>query len=382
MHIAFASSSPWGFADTFEDSGKHRISRVVSPASELPKSLVALLPDIVVLNIEESEITDTIARISKTSIRAVVVPFCRAPSAELLVKLMRLSVNDILMEEDKNSLERIVANIEGISRKADPNDRLKRAKRIAFLAAKGGNGTTFLLSNFATALAEQTSGRVLLIDLSIPFGDIDIYLAPVKPDHDILDFVQQIDRLDQALLDAMVHHVGEKLDLVPSPATMERVLRIKSDDVLKLMEKIQAHYEYILFDLGTSIDQIGLPTIETIDQLVVTSRPDLPSARRTGQIIQLLSELEFPSEKLVVVSNEFGARTAINPQEFEQAIGHSIQHRIPDAGPAVSAALVQSKAVITLAPKSNFAKSVSNWVAELSGRQRKGKRLWSIFGSN
>jgi pilus assembly protein CpaE len=382
MHIAFASSRPWGFAEAYQDSNRHRISIVVSQESELPGRLAAILPDIVVLNFEGDEIAEAVARINKASIRTIIIPFGAAASPDLLVKLMRLGVDDVLMEEDTNSLERILSNIEGSSKPADVDERLKRAKRISFLAAKGGNGTTFLLSNFATALAEQTGSKVLLIDLSIPFGDIDMYLSPTKPEHDLVDFILQAERLDQALLDAMVHHVSERLALIPSPSTMERVLKIKSGDVMKLIKKIEKFYEYILFDLGTSIDQVGLPIIETIDQLVVTSRPDLPNARRTGQVIQLLSDLEFPMEKLVIISNEFGARTAINPQEFEQAIGHTIQHRIPDAGPTVPVALVQSKAAITLAPKSQFAKVVNNWVTELSGRQHKGRRLWAIFGSN
>lgn len=382
MHIVFASSNPWPLADAFADGGGHRVTRIVAPSGELPARLGSMLPDVVVLDYDEQELRQSIAEITRTARRAAIVPFCPAPSPDLLVFLMRLGISDMLMEEESDALERILARIQGSARTKGPDDRLKRAKRIAFLAAKGGNGTTFLLSNFATALARETSGQVLLVDLSIPFGDIDIYLTPAKSEHDLVDFVQQIDRFDRSLLDAMVHHISDKLDLIPSPSTMDRVVRINPADVVKLIDKVDEYYDYVLFDLGTSVDQVGLPIVENVDQLVIVSRLDLPSARRTGQTIRLLADLDFPPAKLVVVSNEFGARTAITASEFEKAVGHSIQHRMPDAGPTLAAALAQSEPAIDLAPKSPFAKAIDKWVAELSGSSRKGRKLWGIFGTN
>lgn len=180
----------------------------------------------------------------------------------------------------------------------------------------------------------------------------------------------------------MVYHVSDKLDLIPSPSTMDRVVRINPADVVKLIDKVDEYYDYVLFDLGTSVDQVGLPIVENIDQLVLVSRLDLPSARRTGQTIRLLADIDFPSGKVVVVSNEFGVRPSIPAGEFEKAIGHAIQHRIPDAGPTLATALVQSEPVIDLAPKSPFAKAIENWVGTLSGTSRKGRKLWGIFGTN
>lgn len=381
MHVAFASRAPWNAVETFAKDETYRVSSVVLSPDELPSRLSSLLPDIVVLNFAEDEILDAIGRINKAGLRVIIVPFCVAPSPNFLVNLMRLGVDDVLMDEDAPALNRIVLGLTGKS-SANPQDRTKCAKRIAFLASKGGNGATFLLSNFAAALANQTDGRVLLVDLSIPFGDIDMYLSPNKVDHDILDFIQQIDRLDRALHEAMVHHVNDKLDLIPSPATMDRVVRIGSGDVARLIDRVDNLYDFVLFDLGCSVDQVGLPIIESADQVVIVSRPDLPSARRTGQLIRLLSELDFSTEKLIVVSNEFGVKTGFDPSEFERATALAIHRRIPDAGSAVTAALIQSKPAIELAPKSAFAKAIGKWIAELSGNSNKGRRLWAIFGSN
>jgi pilus assembly protein CpaE len=382
MHIAFASPAAWTLPDAFTGLAGYRTTSLVASAEELPAQLASILPDVVVLNYDEASLREIVAQIAKTSRRTLAVPCTASPSPQFLVELMRMGIIDILMEDDAEALVAILTRIAQSNRVGGADVHLDHAKRIAFLAAKGGTGSTFLLSNFATQLARDTGGQVLIVDLSIPFGDIDIYLIPEPAENDLSDFVLQVDRIDKALLDAMVHHVAGNLDLIPSPTTMERVLQIAPADVVKLLAKIDEFYDYIVFDLGDSIDQFGLPMIETLDQLVLVSRPDLPSARRTSQTIRLLADLDFPDEKLVVVSNAFGIRKPVSLHEYEKAIGHAIRYEIPDAGQHVAIALVENEPVIEIAPKSPFAKAIQKWVAGLSGSEIKGKKLWRIFGTN
>lgn len=381
MHIAFASNEVWDLTEAFAGLANHRITSLVVDSGELSARIAATLPDVVVLNYDENTLRDVVSALSKSSHRTLVVPFNRSPSPELLVDLMRMGVMDILMDEDPVALDAILARVAGSALHNGAGEIMGHAKRIAFLAAKGGNGATFLLSNFAAQLARETGRHVLIVDLSIPFGDVDIYLTPDRAENDLSDFVQQVDRIDNALLDVMVRHISSNLDLIPSPVSMERVVRIVPADVIKLLAKIDEFYDYIVFDLGDSIDQFGLPVIETLDQLVLVTRPDLPSARRASQTIRLLADLEFPDEKLVVVSNTFGIRKPVSLNEYEKAIGHAIQYEIPDAGSNVAIALVENEPVVEIAPKSPFAKAIQKWVASLSGSEIKGKKLWRIFGT-
>lgn len=381
MHIAFASNEAWDLPEAFASIDSYRTTSLVVEPRELPSRIAAALPDVVVLNYDTDTLREIVGELSKSTNRTLVVPFSRSPSPELLVDLMRLGVIDILMEETSDALNAILARVAGSAMHNGAGEALGHAKRIAFLAAKGGSGSTFLLSNFAAQLAQDSGRHVLIVDLSIPFGDVDIYLIPDRAENDLYDFVQQVDRIDSALLDVMVRHIRSNLDLIPSPASMERVVRLVPADIVKLLAKIDEYYDYVLFDLGDSIDQFGLPIIETLDQLVLVSRPDLPNARRTSQMTKLLTDLEFPDEKLVLVSNSFGVRKPVSLHEYEKAIGLTVRHEIPDAGPSVAIALVENEPVVEIAPKSPFAKAIQKWVAELSGSASKGKKLWRIFGT-
>lgn len=380
MHIAFASNEAWDLPEAFASLGNYRITSLVVGSGELLARIAATLPDVVVLNYDEDTLRYVVGQLSKSIQRTLAVPFCRSPSPELLVELMRMGIVDVLMTEAPDALEAILARIAGSAYYTGVNEVVRHAKRIAFLAAKGGNGATFLLSNFAAQLASDTDRHVLIIDLSIPFGDVDIYLTPDRAENDLSDFVQQVDRIDSALMEVMVRHINGNLDLIPSPSSMEQLVRIAPADVIRLLAKIDKFYDFIVFDLGDSIDQFGLPIIETLDQLILVSRPDLLSARRASQTIRLLTDLAFPEEKLVVVSNTFSIREPISLNEFEKAIGHTIRYEVPDAASNLTIALVENEPVVEIAPKSPFAKAIQKWVADLSGSASKGKKLWRIFG--
>ncbi len=85
------------------------------------------------------------------------------------------------------------------------------------MSAKGGDGATYLTANLAAALADNPECRVLTIDLSLPFGDLDMYMTGNTTSNNLATFSNQIDRIDGALLDSMAHHVSGNLHLIPSP---------------------------------------------------------------------------------------------------------------------------------------------------------------------
>ena len=51
-----------------------------------------------------------------------------------------------------------------------------RPRCILVFSGKGGVGKTLVATNLAVALAEQTGGRVALVDLDLQFGDIGVML--------------------------------------------------------------------------------------------------------------------------------------------------------------------------------------------------------------
>ena len=88
---------------------------------------------------------------------------------------------------------------------------------LAFVGAKGGVGTTTLAVNVAAALAAEPGASVLVTDLHITgHGDAALFLG-VEPRFSIADALENVHRLDRAVLNTLVARAKSGVDVLASP---------------------------------------------------------------------------------------------------------------------------------------------------------------------
>lgn len=358
----------------------HSLTAIAQPPGLVVADLMRRLPDAVILDYPAAVLPALVDDVRRCLPRAIVAVICASPTPEQLLGFIRQGVADVLATGDGPTIRQFIASLDLRTVPSMPGET-KRGRYLAFLSAKGGDGGTFTIANFAATLAPRANGRVLVLDLSLPFGDAELYLAPDNGKHDLLDFVEAIDRLDQSLLRAMVHEVAPNLDLIPSPTQPEKIIKLQASDILGLLKLLGPHYAFILIDLGSSVDHIGVRVVELVDRLFLVSRRNLPSVRRASYMARLLDILEVPRANISLVVSDPEPAT-IDTAEFEKAIGHPIEYTLPSAGPKAQTALATGVPIATLAPQSAFAKVLAGWVADMVGDVRKGKSPWRIFGRN
>lgn len=86
---------------------------------------------------------------------------------------------------------------------APPQENKKAARLFVFLGTKGGCGVTTLASNFAVALAQESEGSTLLVDLGLPLGDVAINLG-IETEYSIATALENPARVDANLLSTLV----------------------------------------------------------------------------------------------------------------------------------------------------------------------------------
>lgn len=209
---------------------------------------------------------------------------------------------------------------------------------------------------------------MLAVDLSIPFGDLDMFLTGDNHHQDLADISSQSDRLDQSLLDSMVQHLSTTLDLIPSPATFEKILQIEPERVSKLITIASNFYEYTVIDLGSSLDQIGIWVLEHLDLLSIVTTPSLPSLRRAGQLLKLSKEFEKPISRIEIILNRADSSDRISITEIEKVIGRPINKRFPSDAEAVQESLLIGQPLLKAAPKSKLSKTIVDWAAHLTDK--------------
>ncbi len=259
-------------------------------------------------------------------------------------------------------------------------ERLEREGRcLGVMPAKGGDGASAVLANLAAELARDPAIRVLVMDLSLPFGDVALFLTSGLMTHDLADFTDESARLDGNLLEVMAHHVSPNLHLIAAPPTLDRYLRIQTADVQRLIELARAQYDHVLIDLG--LDGISLSVLDALDMLVLVATLNVASVRHVDQLTQLWASLGNPPHKLSLVVNHEGANTAVRVVDLEKAVGLTVVRKLPQDNALMQASQLQGIPAVLLRPKSAFARAISAWAQEWTGQRAQEKRSWLRFGN-
>jgi len=375
MNIVTYSPKPWEVPDTQLKLGQHQVARLVGELDVMVRQLTAQKPDIIfIVGFEPTE-PNYIQEVEKLCIalpHAVIVALHPEAQPELFLSLMRAGVREVIVDSASETLQQVIERARLRTNVAS----ISRGRVFGFVSSKGGDGSSCIAANLAFALSQEPDTRVLAVDVSLPFGDIDMYLTGDNHSQDLVDISSQSDRLDQSLLHSMVQHLSPTLDLIPSPATFEKIVHIEPERVSKLINIATNSYDYILLDIGTSLDQVGILLLDHLDELCIVSTPSLPSLRRAGQLLKLWKEFEKPISRIEMILNRADSNLSISSSEIEKVIGRPINHRFPNDFEAVQESLLIGQPILQVAPKSKLSKTIVDWAADLRGSSHHKLSLW------
>jgi pilus assembly protein CpaE len=376
MNIVTYSSRPWEVPDTQLELGQHHLLRLVGSPGDMVHQLSAQKPDLVFLVGFEPAEPRYIQEVEKLCLalpHSTIVALHPLTQPDVLMSLMRAGVREVIVDSASETLQRVIDRANLRTKGAS----ISRCRVFGFVSSKGGDGSSCLAANLAFALSRIPNIRVLAVDASLPFGDLDMYLTGDNHPQDLADISSQTDRLDKSLLDSMVQHLSPTLDLIPSPATFDKIVHIEPERVSELIRLAANFYDYILVDFGSFLDQVGIWTLDHLDELCIVSTPSLPSLRRAGQLLKLCKEVEKPVAHIEIILNcadETG--DPITSVKIEKIIGRPITKRFPCDIDAVRESLLIGRPVLHVAPKSKLSRTIADWAEQLTGATLSKQSLW------
>ncbi|MCG8345354.1 MAG: AAA family ATPase [Chlorobiales bacterium] len=380
MNIVTYSPEPWEVSDTRLEMGQHHLVRLVGELGGMVRQVTTQNPDLVFLVGFEptdpmyiQEVEMLCLAIPSAAIVALHKSLRPQTQPELLLSLMRAGVREVIVDSAAETLQQVIERaqlrVNGSS--------VSRGRVLGFVSSKGGDGSSCIMANLAFALSQVPETRVLAVDVSLPFGDLDMYLTGDNHPQDLADISAQSDRLDKSLLDSMVQHLSRTLDLIPSLPTFEKIVDIEPERVSRLIQIATNFYDYILVDFGSSLDQVGIWVLEHLDELCIVSTPSLPSLRRAGQLHKLSKEFDDPMSSIEIILNRADTSFPISSSKIEKIIGRPINKRFPSDTEAVQESLLIGQPFVQLAPKSKLSETIVDWAADLTGSSpRKRRSLW------
>jgi pilus assembly protein CpaE len=231
-------------------------------------------------------------------------------------------------------------------------------------SATGGSGKTFFSTNIAVALAKLTGRRVALLDLDLQFGEVLTSLR-LKPTHTIVDAIAIDDpvELDTYLPDLLTHH-EDGVWVLPAPLDPVEADNVQPRDVVRLVEVLRRHFDYVVVDTPTGLGEHALAALDRSAHLFVLAALDLASVRNLRLFLQTLDRLRIPTEGVSVVLNKDERGLGLDASEVERLFPTGFRARIPFSR-EVPRSMNTGQPLVTAAPTSAVSARLVDAIADL-----------------
>ena len=296
-------------------------------------------------------------------------------SLEMVKRAMRAGVRDIAPAPMSAATVQRAVDYVRASHSVGTRFRHAGGSVLAFLPIKGGVGNTFLATNLAYALAEQ-SKRVLLVDLNLYFGDAAMYVTDRKPTASVVDMMSQTQRMDAALLDACVLKVSENLHLLAAPALPYQINEVTPDAVESFLTLARWEYDFVVLDVSRTLEPVTVKALDITDRVYLTAQMSLPAVEDAQRVATVLQGLGYGEDKLRLIVNRYEKRGAIRIEELEKATKVKVKRTFPSSDDAVLNSINQGVPLLKMASFNAVSRALLEWAQELCPVSIKQEKSW------
>ena len=272
---------------------------------------------------------------------------------------------------------------------APDSPRRREGRMITIVSGKGGVGKSIIATNLALVLNRLHPGEVVLIDLSLQFGDVAALLA-MKPEGTIAEFAASDASVgDRNVLQEALSKGPEGLIVLAAPASPELADYVTTAHLRSLVAELRGQYELVIADTTSQLSEITLEALENSDHIVLVTDFSVTSVKNTRLIMSVIGVLQVDPDRLLVVANHRDAPLAggMDRARIEDFLRHPVAAEIPHDAVAIGGS-VSSGVPVVIANNQSPAKGAFERLAatvtgtaepvgagEQPAKKRRGRRL-------
>ncbi len=238
------------------------------------------------------------------------------------------------------------------------------AEVILVFSGKGGVGKSLIATNLAVALAEQTGGRVALVDLDLQFGDIGVMLN--------LDHSRSITELVDGSSGIDDESVGEVLATGPSgikvllaPISPELADLVTAEHVRALVTELRRTFDYVIVDSASHLTEFNLEVIELAQRVVVVTALTIPAIKDAKLTLKVLESLSVDPDTIMLVVNRVDGYADFNQESIEQSLRTPVTVQIPHDPRVIGDAVTRGLPFVTAHPEAEVSRALRELVARI-----------------
>jgi len=208
-------------------------------------------------------------------------------------------------------------------------------KTIAIVNQKGGCGKTTTAINLSASLA-SLGKRVLLIDMDPQsHASLGLNVSPKELEICLYDVLLSIDEVDRPILEDIISHVGENLDLIPSNIVLsvfeQKMANAPGREtrLLQAIQRMKKEYDYILIDCPPSVGLLSFNALMASQYAIIPVEPSFFSLHGLGKLtetIQLFAEKLSHNIHIHILLTMFDRRTRLSSEIFEEIKKHFMEN--------------------------------------------------------
>ena len=205
-------------------------------------------------------------------------------------------------------------------------------KIITFFSPKGGVGRTTIATNLAVALHQLTGKPVVLVDGSLPFGDIAVILNMSPKAKTIADLIGSFETADSDVVESILvqHSTGIKVML--APPTPESTELITGAHIKHVLELLRERYAYIVVDTWPSFQEQVITMLDVADVIMTLMTLEITSLKNVRVFMEVVEKLGYDEAKVQLVANRNDSSGGIKASDVEASLGRKIPHTIVSDG--------------------------------------------------
>ena len=237
------------------------------------------------------------------------------------------------------------------------------SKVVVCYSPKGGVGKTTLAVNLAYALATMNK-KVALIDLSLQFGEVGVFLDIPKGDT-IADMVEEHSMELSTIKSYLIRHQSG-IQVMLSSSAPEYAELIRPEHVDAILSSLRTEFDYVFVDMGVTMGDCAIAAIETADTILLVVNEDIASlhdAKRSVKVLEALNQ----QDKVKLVVNKDGIST-ITVKNVATLLEMTPVLVIPYDLKAAMLAVNRGIPMLNCAPNSKASKEIREYARSLTRR--------------
>ncbi len=257
-----------------------------------------------------------------------------------------------------------------------------KVNRIAVVGTRGGVGASSVAVNVAWILSQENKQPTALVDLDLEFGTVALSLD-LEPTRGLREALESPGRIDSLFIESATAKLSETLSVMATEETLSQDIHFNPDAVDLLFDALGRNNSNIIVDLPRSAFAVRQRVFEDATRILLVTELNLPCLRDAMRIMTTIEEVSLGTPITVIANRTGGARQAMQPKDFQKALGHSIDFMIPEDEKAFQKAANEGKPLVQNDTRSKATKALHNISRVISSgpqaADEKTKKSWTRF---